>query len=484
MHLARLGVSALQSRRLAPRTWLELFWLADGNYQGPAGLSSVIVGMWTAKSFVSSTFVIFSLTCLTALVTPIVLTRAYPVSTVDVQQHVTVIPNAMAPSRLEAIDAYAQLAIGSGAWTSGMTVDGIYNTSVFTPAGVNRDGSSTIEDFFFAGDVSGADVILPGIRVQGSCNKVDEDPFSAGDTVTPNLVCQAGFPGWNASLSDDWGLGKFRVTPAGGVNVSAVYCMNTTWGSSWTDTPDSTGITGYIWFDVSNGTFLDVPDSVETTGLVTCHTMVSTGNALLNGRQGTYESFNETMLYNASQAQSGEPLLQPLYAAIWNLQNTADTDEAQAAVLAMLDYVADYDGSGSVTYTQPSVTGLAAQMWKGATHMAAAVSLAARRTDQVFPGLQYDTVSGRIRNDMLAAVSFALLGLWALLLLYCTVRMFRPTFGDSLASYVPARLALDRPELVGAERSGQLADNGLLRKKFGYVDKTSAQVVPPHVQKS
>jgi hypothetical protein len=480
MHLARLGVSALQSPRLAPRTWIELFWMADGNYQGPAGLATVILGMLKAKTFVSSTFVLFSLTCILALVTPIVFSRAYPVSIVDVQQAVPFTPNTLSPARLAAIDAYGQMAIGSGAWTSGLSVADIYNKSVFTPIGSKRNESDT-GNFFFASDVSGLDVVLPGVRVQGSCVTVDDSPLNAATSpVSPAQVCQTGFPDLDA---DEPSGGNITITPnVGELDISAMYCTNSAFGSSWVDASNSTGVSSFIWFNLTNGTEprADGPRPVATLGLVHCSAKVTTGTALLNGRQGTFEAFNESTIYNISQSQGGEPLLHPIFAPLWSLDTTPSTDEANAAALAMLGYKANFAGVGSsVTWDQPSLTQLADEMWKAAAHMAAAVSIAARASDHNFTAIQHVSVSGRTRNDTLAVTSLGLLGMWAAMLLYCTLRMFRATFGDSLASYVPARLVLDQPEVVGAERSGQLGDNILLRRRFGYVDRTSAQIVVP-----
>ena len=44
IHISRLAISALQSRRGAPRTWIELFWMADKQC---AGVGGILMTVWT-----------------------------------------------------------------------------------------------------------------------------------------------------------------------------------------------------------------------------------------------------------------------------------------------------------------------------------------------------------------------------------------------------------------------------------------------------
>ncbi|KAJ6553838.1 hypothetical protein B0H10DRAFT_1240223 [Mycena sp. CBHHK59/15] len=73
MHLARVSVSALHSRRTAPNTWAEVFWMSDRMWQGPVGLLSTVFAASRLRVRTSGHFVLCAVTCLVALVTPIVL---------------------------------------------------------------------------------------------------------------------------------------------------------------------------------------------------------------------------------------------------------------------------------------------------------------------------------------------------------------------------------------------------------------------------
>jgi hypothetical protein len=60
--LARLAISSLQNINTAPRTWAELFWLADRSWQGPVAISSTYFTMVKRQIWPSTTFVLFSAT--------------------------------------------------------------------------------------------------------------------------------------------------------------------------------------------------------------------------------------------------------------------------------------------------------------------------------------------------------------------------------------------------------------------------------------
>lgn len=96
MHLARVGVSALQSSNTAHHSWAELFWLADQAWQGLVGVITTGIAMRKMKVRVSSMFVTFSFTCiLVAWVTPVILSRAYPVGIVDVRHTTSITPSTL-----------------------------------------------------------------------------------------------------------------------------------------------------------------------------------------------------------------------------------------------------------------------------------------------------------------------------------------------------------------------------------------------------
>ncbi|KAI0777957.1 hypothetical protein BC629DRAFT_1524319 [Irpex lacteus] len=144
-----------------PRTWLEMFWIANQNWSGPLGILTTMFKMVKLP---------FSLVSIVALITPIVLDQAYPIRALDVQVNVTFTPSVLSPNKLLGIDAYAQLAAGRG----------VFNSTTFSP--------TASSDLFFSGDVRGMDVMqLPGIRVQGGCHNFTHinasDPSGAGSST-------------------------------------------------------------------------------------------------------------------------------------------------------------------------------------------------------------------------------------------------------------------------------------------------------------
>jgi hypothetical protein len=97
--------------------------------------------------------------------------------------------------------------------------------------------------------------------------------------------------------------------------------------------------------------------------------------------------------------------------------------------------------------------------------MSAAVGLLGSEMQLITVTTQ-EQAQGRTRNDGFAAGGAALLLCWLALLLFLTVRMFRPSFGSSLDSYAAARLLVDLPFLVDGHCCGELAENPNLRAGF------------------
>jgi len=135
MHLSRLAVSALHFSTTSPNTWAELFWLADSSWQGPIGFLGAVKGMLGLRKRASLTFFLFTFTCAVSLVTPVFLARGYPETSLIVDVQTTFNPNTASVAHMASVDAYAQLASGSGAWSTGRSVLSLYNSSTYTPAG-------------------------------------------------------------------------------------------------------------------------------------------------------------------------------------------------------------------------------------------------------------------------------------------------------------------------------------------------------------
>ncbi|KIP02973.1 hypothetical protein PHLGIDRAFT_499485 [Phlebiopsis gigantea 11061_1 CR5-6] len=453
MHLSRLAVSAVQFRGSAPRTWLEMFWLADKKWAGPMGIAMAAWSVVRTPMRVSPTLVVFAATVLAALVTPLVLNRAYPIRAMDVAVNRTFFPNTLAAAKLDQIDAYAQIAVGAGAWSTNLTVLELYNSTTFVPASnPAREASAT--DFFFAGDVQSMDVTLPGVRIQGGCHAMDNETDVTQDSFIQ--LCNQELP----AIGDR----EFMSLDPQALNLNVSYCT----GGSFSQVIPPSNMTALVWFS-NTGIGNEVRGDL-VHGVVRCDTNFTTGTAFLSGRSLTYDRFvaNDT-LYTATEG--GEALLDPLYAALWHFQGLKDAaDDLESQLYGMLGYTQAADGTGGQAYTSPSLSGFADAMWRGATHMTMALAVLGRESATAYPATAYVPVSARTRDTPFLTGTLVLLGLWAFAMASMTMLVWRPTvLGDSLDSYCAARLAVDRPDLVSGGQVGGISDNRRLLERFAPV---------------
>ncbi|KAJ7461578.1 hypothetical protein FB451DRAFT_1562847 [Mycena latifolia] len=456
MHLARVSVSALHSPRTSPNSWAEVFWISDRAWQGPVGIFSTFLAASRLRVRTSTHFVLCAVTCLTALVTPIVLSRAYPIRSILVDQDTKITPLALSVAQMGAIDAYAEIGTGVGSWTTALSLADVYNSSVYLPPGAARDDDPT--DFFFAGDTEGKRATLPGLRLTGQCVPVDAN-FT---DFTAFCTTQFGAP-------PQYMTGPVTLTPVS-VNFTMNACTNKTWDSIFP--PNSSVSTNVAFISIASAN-TSVPDEpgISVSGIIRCDARTATGTAALSG-DGTFAAFAEAPLYN--ETQGGEPLLDPLYALLYYFgahATSLDNDDVyRAATVRALGFVGLSPGGGSQTYAQPSLEAMAAGFWRGVSCTVTGVALLARTNDTTYPAVQTGLAAVYVREGRFAQGAYALLGLWLFLLVVVTARSFRPTFGGSFDSYVTAKLVLDKPGLM-ANASGQLAENKKLRGPFGRVGR-------------
>lgn len=451
MHLGRLSISALQFRRSSPRTWLELFWMADRKWAGPVGVLLTAVGVVQRRLRVSYPLVLFSLLSLLALVTPLVLNRAYPIRTLDVRVPQMFAPNTFTPSKLNGLDAYAQAAAGGGAWATNQTVYELFNSSTFTAVGAPRPGEPGMGDVFFAGDVQGLDTTLPGMRITGGCKAVP------GQTGLDNLDAFSQF--CSAHLPSVQDIGQ-QVVNAISLSLNVSYCS--TYSFQAMTLPSNSS--AYMWFQNTNGTGMIVGDLVA--GLVQCNTYTTTGTADVFGRSLSFANFApDPSLY--VDEQGGEDPLDPLYAAIYHLNiGRSGSEDDQAGAIDMLGYVEVTHDEG-LYYVSPTLDGFAQAMWHGAQHMTNAFAVLTRSTDTVYAATAHVPVSGRVKANTFVAGAIALLVLWFVGVVGMTAALWRATaFGDSLDSYAAGRLLVDKPDLVSGECGGGVGDNARLLEKL------------------
>ncbi|KAJ7811431.1 hypothetical protein B0H14DRAFT_2378343 [Mycena olivaceomarginata] len=458
MHLSRVSVSALHSVRTSPSTWAEVFWISDRAWQGPVGIFSTFLAASRLRVRTSAHFIFCAVTCLTALVTPIVLSRAYPVRTITVDENTTITPFALSAAKMGAVDAYAEIGTGTGSWTTALSVADTYNSSVYLPSGTSRNAEPL--DFFFAGSVEGTTTRIPGLRLSGQCAPVDTTVTGFSDFPA---YCVAQIPNGASRYS----TGVVTVTPPS-TNLTLIACCNATWSAVLSANTSTATNFGYIYLESNNASHISttLPGS-NVTGVIRCDTRFSTGSATLSGANGTYSNFTEEALYQ--QTQGGEPLLDPLFALFYYLGNGYTSkllvdDSLKAAVVRALGYTGLTDGS-SATYSQPRLAEMATGFWRGVSYNVAGLGLLSRSNDTSYAAVRSGQTSVYVREKRFAAGAYALLAIWLLLLLVITGRSFRRTFGGSFDSYITAKLVMDKPGLVDSSQS-DLAANENLRAPF------------------
>ena len=73
IRLSRLFVSALDSHRIRPRTWLEMFWTANQTWSGPVSILTTGLKIIKLRVRVSALAILFTLLSIIAIVTPVAL---------------------------------------------------------------------------------------------------------------------------------------------------------------------------------------------------------------------------------------------------------------------------------------------------------------------------------------------------------------------------------------------------------------------------
>ncbi|KAK7038156.1 hypothetical protein R3P38DRAFT_538780 [Favolaschia claudopus] len=454
MHLSRVSVSALHSPRTSPNTWAEVFWISDRAWQGPVGIASTFLAATRLRVRTSTHFIFCAVTCLTALITPIILSRAYPVQTITVNEDTIITPFALSVQQMGAVDAYAEMGTGSGSWTTALSVADTYNSSVFLPPAASREGDPT--DFFFAGNVEGKTARLPGLRLSGQCVSVPTPISSFDDFET---YCVAQIPSSQLTINH-----PITITPDP-VNLTLGTCCNSTWQAVLLPNESVATTIGYIYLQSNNGSTM--PSGTSVDGLIRCDARFATGRATLSGTKGSFTNFAEEPLYN--ETQQGEPLFDPLFAMLSYFNSGLfQNDQLKAGVARALGYVGLSDDQGSQLYTQPGLDEMATGFWRGISYHVAAVGLLSRANDTSYPAVQSSLSAVHVREWRFAVGAYALFALWLLLLVLLTARSFRPTFAGGFDSYLTAKLVQHNPGLV-EESCGGLATNEIAKESFGTV---------------
>jgi hypothetical protein len=489
--LARLAISSLQSADTAPRTWAELFWLADRSWQGPVSISNTYLTMARRRIRPSTTFILFTAAYALTIVTPSIITKAWPSGTIFVPTPKVITINAFS-TLFNSVDNVEQLATGEGTWTSGLSIIDIYNSSIYNASDASSGPvTQTEDDYFIGSDAYGMDVTsMSGIRLSGGCQPVSGSPVLT-ETDGVNMLQQSWCPQINATFSKAFQL---TVNPTNSPNIS-LYMY---WCSDF-PTPE-----GYIeeqWTDDASKslttTIAFVNSTVGTnsmTGYLNCSASFLTGKSNIISSSQVFSGFQLTSYSDASNNNIMIPL-HPLYGAFYSIsqyfnvsQSSEESTQRAESILSMLGYqitkkIASEPHAveiGEPEFTQIDLATFSRQMWTGATHMAAALVSLSRNSTSV-NAVQNLPVAGRNRNGTFVIIALTTLGAWLLIVVYCIARMFRPTFGGSLNAYAAARLLADWPDLVDDHCCGDIAENDNLRAVFGRIEDTQPDEAVGHI---
>jgi hypothetical protein len=452
-------MSALHIQRHSPASWAELFWQADRNWQGPIGILSMMYGKTKMGAKLSHTIMLFAFTCMIAIITPVLLAKAYPLQNIDVAVQVMRQLNIFYAPQIQAVEAYSQVAAGGGAWATGVSALNLYNSSIFIPVGTARV-ETEVKDFLFIGDTHGADGELAGIRTRGQCQIAVSGPVEY-DTFKNQMCPQLPTVGTSEVFTVSWW----------NIEVSRAWCSTQGDFTDIMNTPSSSFASALIWL---NATDHKLNETVQ--GIVMCNVTFSTGSAKLDGNDKTFSDFKEIAFYNFTMAQQGEPILHPLDAAMLALdyQSVHTHDSSLSAVIDSLGYNASQNGE-TLKYIQPSLDVMAEQIWQGAAHMGSALGLLSKEDGHAYPVTIHVSVTGRTIDGAIAKLAWVLCALWFVLLLGGTFILFRPTFGDSLNSYVAACLLAEYPALVDGYRRGPLDENMQMSARFKMVGDSEVE---------
>jgi hypothetical protein len=206
-----------------------------------------------------------------------------------------------------------------------------------------------------------------------------------------------------------------------------------------------------------------------------------------------FKNFQFGSLLDQERSLKQTPFLPPVYAAFVGLAQQFTPSEdiivssiRSSSLMRMLGYLdrQDFEDISSGTATHD----LSKPLQAGLEHMSASIQITgARATNHITASRHW---SNPIRQGELTRslpwfiITGLLLLTWATLLALGTVRMYRRTFGDSLNSYIAARLLVDMPHLVDRHcAAGALIDNPKLRTSFkrvgdGNPDENIGHITP------
>lgn len=475
MYLARLAISALQRPSTAPNSWAELFWLADRNWQGPFGLLACLIGrIRLGKVSLSTTFLLFSMTCMFAIPTPITLSKAYQIQTVSVETPTTIRTNALDLEKMTTFSLSSQRSAGAGAWGMGIPASQVYNATTYVAPTSDREG--VLNDVVFAGQLGDKDANMTAIRMTGGCKVMRPEPSTI---ALPNRP--ANWPAWCQKWDSKFHDGDGWWSQMWNVHLGVYWCSSHNVSDLyWTPDPKAAAAHAVVWFNSTDG-------STYENGFIECNSTFEIGTADLVGHNGTFRSFKALGPNSTDAMPSKAFFAHPMNAALteltllWNASAEISA-ERYISILRMYGFESSSDLlDETFQWKTPTLDEFANNIWGGVLHMGASVGALSRRANQTVRATEHRELPGRRRNERWALAAVGLLAGWAGMLLICTARMLRPTFGPSLDCYAAARLLVDVPNLVLDHGCGELAENRRLRESFKRVGDVDPDASTGHI---
>jgi hypothetical protein len=433
MILARLAVSALSSAceysfttpcpsvlnltftATAPKTWLELFFLAEGDWKSPLGIARALWTSYRRKTPMSSTFALLGATILLSIPLPLLLSRAYPYK-VEVEVASYIWNNIQ-------FDVNDQLAVGLTAWR----ITNFGDPSNFLP------GAFYVSD---TGSIEGSPVVfstetpqLAGPRsvvwLNGSCSVMQNDstPDLPSSGITPD------FDTWCTAHALNGSSVEQAVYEEGPVSFAMHWCSDfnqSSWDPSPNHFPSTTSVVAWLELNATGS-------HAHTEGFINCTHSFDTGSATLissdpfsildRNVSGFYYdgTFSDFMADHTPITVDRNRFWPPVYAAFASLAQDHASDNLTITRLFPME--------------PPGMHDMAASLINGVFRMHAAAGIAALGTPPITR-----TTPVRNRNTGFFVAAVVVLALWLLLLLICFWRLFSRAFGSSLNAYVAARL--------------------------------------------
>jgi hypothetical protein len=480
MHLNRLGISALQDARFAPRTWLELFWFTGKEWISHIGWARTT--LWDAfrkRARLSGTFLLFIITVILAVIAPSFLERAYPAAVVEAVDRQNYRVLSLAGDDTNRVDPLTQVNIGQSGWTSGLEVEQSYEGRVFFPY---TAGQPTLGDVVFSAETNYTEAVAPSIRFQGACQALDGGSTSLGLSEFEDICTDRGL---NISWTSTWYGLNITADMASCSNLNATTVEDAT-VQYWALARPNRTEHALVWLNLTDYT------TNTTYGVIECTSHLSTGTAHLWTNTVQYldgiseqwlwfdqytpkELFNDTPSF---ESDSVGPFLPPLFTALQLLvlpiveyKNDSDSQLSNAEQFIsgarMLGFTpsSKWDDELGQFWQKPSLDGVANALWNGAVHLAAAVNVAASQNQPMELIERYD-VPGLRRSKVYFGLAIAVIATWLIILLILTMLLFRPSFSSGMDSYTVVRIAAKRSDLFEGNLYEGLDDNPKLTEPF------------------